>query len=517
MKKLSVISQIIILITLMCIMGVTVGLFGVLKISQSNTNLNNIFEDSFLPFRELNTVSYSFGTIIHWEMEKLNSKESNQEIALNRVEQELTKVEELLNNLFASQNNPNEASQFQNIIQQSNNLKSAIRLLLSKPFLAGDPNNNEYHKIMKSIDTIQNDIDVLMDIQFNKALLIKQENDADFKKSKLYFAAILISGIALSMAIAALILMGIRSYLASTNRLIKKIASGDLSTKIERRGGKDFRELHDNLKLLSDKFIEILEITQIAANNIRMTSEELSSNAQMISDDANRQAATVEEIASSMEEISSHLQENTDNTLSTQIIYAKITADAELGSDNVKQTFDAIQSIAAKISIIGDIAFQTNILALNAAVEAARAGEHGKGFGVVAAEVGKLADRSKTAASEINALSQSGLDRALESRQLFIEFVKEIEKTSKLISQITTANLEQNLGIGEMNTAVQMLNQISQQNAASSEEMATVSEQMTAQSQILKESIHYFKFQKQTNLPKKKQTVKGLLPIKDNK
>lgn len=101
---------------------------------------------------------------------------------------------------------------------------------------------------------------------------------------------------------------------------------------------------------------------------------------------------------------------------------------------------DANKDIANKISIITDIAFQTNILALNAAVEAARAGEHGKGFAVVAAEVRKLAERSKLAADEIVTLAQKGLDLSQGAGKVMEEVLPKIQNTTKLVQEITAAS-----------------------------------------------------------------------------
>jgi methyl-accepting chemotaxis protein len=172
-----------------------------------------------------------------------------------------------------------------------------------------------------------------------------------------------------------------------------------------------------------------------------------------------------------------------------------------------------MKEIASKVSIIGDIAYQTNILALNAAVEAARAGEHGEGFAVVAEEVRKLAERSQVAAEEINELSAEGVNVAVEAGKLLETIVPEMEKTSKLIQEISAASMEQNSGADQINTAIQQLNQVVQQNAAASEEMASSSEELAGQAEQMREIVSYFKVdhrnfrkKKNSNILKKEKT-----------
>jgi methyl-accepting chemotaxis protein len=315
----------------------------------------------------------------------------------------------------------------------------------------------------------------------------------DYRSSVVTFIIILFMGVVISMLMAVYILRGINQNLALANNTIDKLAKGDLTQDIDKQENYDFGRLINNLRNLSEKLKDILITAQTASSNIAITSNEMSSNSQQVSQGATEQAASVEQMAASMEEISSNIQQNTDNAQKTKKISAKAASEIEEGRHNIDITVESMQTIAEKISIIGEIAFQTNILALNAAVEAARAGEHGKGFGVVAAEVGKLAERSKVAAAEIDELSKSGVEIALKSKEMLHKFVPSIEETSKLVEEISNASVEQNAGVEQINDSIQMLNQVTQQNAASSEEMATVSEELAAQAEQLKKTINFFK------------------------
>jgi methyl-accepting chemotaxis protein len=166
--------------------------------------------------------------------------------------------------------------------------------------------------------------------------------------------------------------------------------------------------------------------------------------------------------------------------------------EAAQGGEAVKKTVSAMKSIAGKIGIIDDIAYQTNLLALNAAIEAARAGEHGKGFAVVAAEVRKLAERSQVAAQEIGELATSSVEMAESAGKLLDTIVPSIKKTSDLVEEIAAASEEQSSGVSQINTAMDQLNKITQQNASSSEELAATSEEMSGQAAQLQDLIGFF-------------------------
>jgi methyl-accepting chemotaxis protein len=152
-----------------------------------------------------------------------------------------------------------------------------------------------------------------------------------------------------------------------------------------------------------------------------------------------------------------------------------------------------MKEIASKISIIEEIARQTNMLALNAAIEAARAGEHGKGFAVVAAEVRKLAERSQRAAGEINLLSGSTVSVAERAGSMLEKLVPDIQKTSELVQEISAASNEQNSGASQIDTALQQLQKIIQQNASAAEEMAATSEELSGQAGRLLSTIDFFR------------------------
>jgi len=273
----------------------------------------------------------------------------------------------------------------------------------------------------------------------------------------------------------------------------QKMAKGDLTAEIDINQKDEIGILAANLQTMGARIREIITYVVATSENLAAASLELSSSAQLVSQGASEQASSSEEVSAAIEEMAANIQQNKENAKQTEKIAVKAENDIYFGSNKVIQTVDAMREIANKISIIGDIAFQTNILALNAAIEAARVGEHGRGFGVVAAEVGKLADRSKLAASEIDLLTKSSVFNAEEAGKLMKEIVPDIQKTSQLIQEISAANFEQSVGADQINSAIQQLNMITQQNAATSEGISTNSVELSAQAEQLKEIISFFK------------------------
>ncbi len=299
----------------------------------------------------------------------------------------------------------------------------------------------------------------------------------------------LLMGIIFAWVITRSITIPINKGVAFT----RKFANGDLAASIDVNQKDEIGMLADALRQMAEKLAQIVSNIRTGADNIASASQQLSSTSQQLSQGSSEQASAAEEVSSSMEQMASNIQQNTDNSQQTEKIANKAADDILGGSKNVNTTVESMRTIAEKISIINEIAFQTNILALNAAVEAARAGEHGKGFAVVAAEVRKLAERSQKAAAEIDDLSKSSVDIAERSGKLLSEIVPDIQNTSKLVQEITAASIEQNSGADQVNNAVQQLNQVTQQNAAASEEMATSSQELASQADQLREIIAFFK------------------------
>jgi len=278
--------------------------------------------------------------------------------------------------------------------------------------------------------------------------------------------------------------------LQESAQLAKKVSEGDLTVNTNR---KPEGELEIALRNMVIKLRDIVSGIMVGADNIAAASQQMNSASQQMSAGATEQAASAEEVSSSMEEMASNIQQNNENAKITEKIAVNAAEEVQQSNKAVSHTVVSMKEITGKISIIGEIARQTNLLALNAAIEAARAGEQGKGFAVVAAEVRKLAERSQAAANDINNLSSSGIEIAEKSGKLLEQIVPNIEKTSRLVMDISASSKEQNTGAEQINSALQQLSQVIQQNAAVSEELAASSAELLGQADQLKHAVSFFK------------------------
>ncbi|SSC68691.1 methyl-accepting chemotaxis protein [Ciceribacter selenitireducens] len=304
-----------------------------------------------------------------------------------------------------------------------------------------------------------------------------------------------VAGVAVLLAVAAAVWLSlsISRGLGRAVSVVRDVAEGDLTKTAAITSRDEIGELLGYVNSMVERLRGVVADALSASDNVSSGSQELSASSEQLSQGATEQAASAEEASASMEQMAANIKQNADNAAQTEKIARQSAKDAETSGDAVNRAVAAMRTIAEKISIVQEIARQTDLLALNAAVEAARAGEHGKGFAVVASEVRKLAERSQSAAAEISAMSGETVQSAQNAGEMLNRLVPDIRKTAELVAEISAACREQDIGAAQINEAIQQLDKVTQQNAGASEEMSATSEELAAQAEELQSSIAFFK------------------------
>ncbi|MFB5745008.1 methyl-accepting chemotaxis protein [Cedecea sp. P7760] len=350
-------------------------------------------------------------------------------------------------------------------------------------------------------------LDKLLAFREQHARQLNEDAQAGFHSS---FVAIgLFAALFIAILAAVFILLKVRvlKELDTAKSHCAEIANGLLHHSIDIKSNDEIGQMMHSLEQMRLSLTDIIGQVRDSSTTVAYAAEEIAAGNTDLSARTEEQAASLGETAASMEQLTVTVKRTSESSHQANTLANGMRAAASEGQQIVDQVIGSMRNIETSsgkidsiISIIEDIAFQTNILALNAAVEAARAGEQGRGFAVVASEVRNLAQRSSVAAKEIKDLIELSGQQVINGSELVNRAGESMKRISSSITQVTTlmaeiavSTDEQSRGIEQINQAVLQMDVVTQQNAALVEQASAAALSLKDQSQRLNEAVSVFK------------------------
>jgi methyl-accepting chemotaxis protein len=517
----------------LCIAG-AVGGAGYYGMSSMTESMESLYDNRVVPLQQLKIVADAYAVSIVDTTHKLRAGSFGFDDAVKNLDHATAAIKEQWAAYLSTHLTDEESKIVEGIkehMERSDKAVEQLGQILARRDAAALENFAK-NDLYPAIDPTSEGISDLSNYQLKAAAQLREDGHNLFLKLTQMMIAVGLAITLLAIGVVVYVTRAIKRNIGAAVDLANAVAAGDLSVTVEVNSADEIKDLTDALntmtgnlrgtadiadqiangnlmvtpKPLSDKDILGLSLESMverlrgvvadalsASDNVSSGSQELSASSEQLSQGATEQASSAEEASASMEEMAANIKQNADNAAQTEKIARQSSKDAEASGEAVGRAVGAMRTIAAKISVVQEIARQTDLLALNAAVEAARAGEHGKGFAVVASEVRKLAERSQAAAAEISALSGETVTVATEAGEMLNRLVPDIRKTAELVAEISAACREQDIGAAQINEAIQQLDKVTQTNAGASEEMSATSEELAAQAEELQSSIAFFK------------------------
>jgi methyl-accepting chemotaxis protein len=487
------------------------GFWGLSYMSVLNVRIDHVYTRNLLEIKGLSGMQSDLYRMRVDTLSHILSRSDSEMAQLAQdIQQQRQQIETILEQYKATPRLPVEQKLFDNYQSNFKKYAESIAHDVLSPSTAGDKGKAMalfQGRLAAEFRQAHDVLDDLIDYNNNIARTDYEYAVADYKTVSSWVLGLIVTIIVVGFVISVWVTRSITRPIKAAVNIAKRVATGDLTGRIEIKTRDETGELLMALKKMNDDLTHIVRQARRASESIMTSTQGIAMGNADLAQRTGEQSASLEETASSMEELTATVRHNADNSIKVNEIAQSSRDRAQEGAmrmDEVVKTIsrinDSAKQITGVISMIDEIAFQTNLLALNAAVEAARAGEHGRGFGVVAGEVRALAQRCATAAKEIKSLITDS-ESTINDGGKFVDqarastdgIVAQVDRVSTLIQEIAHASGEQSQSLEHINIAVTQLGDSTQRNAALAEETTAATSMLMEQAEHLIHVVKIFK------------------------
>lgn len=343
------------------------------------------------------------------------------------------------------------------------------------------------------VQGLLNDVEGFTDFARNKAqefvISAEQQRIQSFRWTVFLVVALVIASAALAVVTTRSITQSLRQAIAINEQL----AAGHLDLNIATDRQDEIGQLLGSMDQMVNQLQGFVHRVKLSSDAVFSRSQGMSASATQMASGAAEQASATKEASISIERMIETIEANTSHAEETQAIAGKAATDAEATRHAILTVIEVMHTITQKISVVEEIALQTNMLALNASIEVARSQDNNNGFNVVAMEIRKLAERTRNAAAEINQLAGSSVSSVSQAETMLNQLMPSIQNTATFVQKISNGSREQLQGSAQINQAIGQLDIVTQQNSEVAHTLFSTAQDLAEQATELQGAIAFFK------------------------